>query len=145
MRAAFVVAQAAVRKMLEAPDRSARGGVVINISSQMGHVAGPDRAVYAATKHGLEGMTKAMAIDHGRQGVRINCICTGDTETPMEHEDARNRGMTWEAYVAAASERPLGRMGEPIEIARAVLFLACEESSFITGAVLPVDGGGVAG
>ncbi|MDH5308006.1 MAG: SDR family oxidoreductase, partial [Myxococcales bacterium] len=69
----------------------------------------------------------------------------GDTVTPMEHQDAEHRGLTWEAYVAGASARPLGRMGEPIEVAMAALFLASDESSFITGAVLPVDGGGVAG
>jgi NAD(P)-dependent dehydrogenase (short-subunit alcohol dehydrogenase family) len=90
-------------------------------------------------------MTKAMAIDHGHQGVRVNCICQGDTETPMEHEDARRQGMTWDAYVEGASARPLGRMGQPDEIARAALFLASDDSSFITGAALPVDGGGVAG
>jgi NAD(P)-dependent dehydrogenase (short-subunit alcohol dehydrogenase family) len=90
-------------------------------------------------------MTKAMAIDHGRQGIRVNCICPGDTVTPMEHEDARRRGMSWDDYVKSASDRPLGRMGEPEEVAPAVLFFATDESSFITGAALPVDGGGVAG
>ena len=69
----------------------------------------------------------------------------GDTVTPMEMADAERQGMEWSDYVEWASDRPLGRMGEPEEIARAVLFLACEESSFITGAALPVDGGGVAG
>jgi NAD(P)-dependent dehydrogenase (short-subunit alcohol dehydrogenase family) len=121
------------------------GGAIVNNSSGWGYTGGARAVAYCAAKGGLIAMTKAMAIDHGRQGVRINCICTGDTVTPMEHEDARNRGMTWEAYVEAASDRPLGRMGEPVEIARAALFLACDESSFITGAVLPVDGGGVAG
>lgn len=121
------------------------GGSIVNNSSGWGYVGGARAMAYCAAKGGMLAMTKAMAIDHGRQGVRINCICTGDTVTPMEREDARNRGMTWEAYVESASDRPLGRMGEPIEIARAVLFLASGEASFITGAALPVDGGGVAG
>jgi NAD(P)-dependent dehydrogenase (short-subunit alcohol dehydrogenase family) len=120
-------------------------GSIVNNSSGWGYTGGARAVAYCAAKGGMIVMTKAMAIDHGRQGVRINCICTGDTVTPMEREDARNRGMTWEAYVESASDRPLGRMGEPIEIAHAALFLACDESSFITGAVLPVDGGGVAG
>jgi NAD(P)-dependent dehydrogenase (short-subunit alcohol dehydrogenase family) len=120
-------------------------GAIVNNSSGWGYVGGERAMAYCAAKGGMLAMTKAMAMDHGRQGIRINCICTGDTVTPMEHEDARNRGMTWEAYVESASDRPLGRMGEPIEIARAVLFLASEEASFITGAALPVDGGGVAG
>jgi NAD(P)-dependent dehydrogenase (short-subunit alcohol dehydrogenase family) len=121
------------------------GGSIVNNSSGWGYTGGARAVAYCAAKGGMIAMTKAMAIDHGRQGIRINCICTGDTETPMEHEDARNRGMNWEAYVESASDRPLGRMGQPVEIARAALFLACDESSFITGAVLPVDGGGVAG
>jgi NAD(P)-dependent dehydrogenase (short-subunit alcohol dehydrogenase family) len=69
----------------------------------------------------------------------------GDTVTPMEHEDAKRRGMTWDEYGESASNRPLGRMGDPREIARAVLFFASIESSFVTVAALPVDGGGVAG
>jgi NAD(P)-dependent dehydrogenase (short-subunit alcohol dehydrogenase family) len=123
----------------------AGGGSIINNSSGWGYTGGARAMAYCAAKGGMLVMTKAMAIDHGRQGVRVNCICPGDTVTPMEREDARNQNMTWEAYVEAASDRPLGRMGEPIEIARAVLFLASEEASFITGAALPVDGGGVAG
>ena len=120
-------------------------GSIINNSSGWGMVGGDRAVAYCAAKGGVVVMTKAMAIDHGPQGVRVNCICPGDTVTPMEHQDAEHRGLTWEAYVAGASARPLGRMGEPIEVAMAALFLASDESSFITGAVLPVDGGGVAG
>lgn len=140
LKGSFLMSKYALPHMV-----SGGGGSIVNNSSGWGYTGGARAVAYCAAKGGMIVMTKAMAIDHGRQGIRINCICTGDTVTPMEREDARNRGMTWEAYVAAASDRPLGRMGEPIEIARAVLFLACEESSFITGAVLPVDGGGVAG
>lgn len=140
LKGSFLMSRYALPHMLRGG-----GGSIVNNSSGWGYTGGARAVAYCAAKGGLIVMTKAMAIDHGRQGIRVNCICTGDTVTPMEREDARNRGMTWEAYVESASDRPLGRMGEPIEIARAALFLACEESSFITGAVLPVDGGGVAG
>jgi NAD(P)-dependent dehydrogenase (short-subunit alcohol dehydrogenase family) len=120
-------------------------GSIVNNSSGWGLVGGERAVAYCAAKGGMVVMTKAMAIDHGPQGVRVNCICPGDTETPMEYEDAKRQGKTWDAYLEGASARPLGRMGRPDEIARAALFLASDESSFITGAVLPVDGGGVAG
>jgi NAD(P)-dependent dehydrogenase (short-subunit alcohol dehydrogenase family) len=119
-------------------------GVIINNSSGWG-VVGGDRAVaYCASKGGVVLLTKAMAIDHGRQGIRVNCICPGDVETPMLPEDARMRGMKWEDYVAGCSNRPLGRIGTVDEIAKAVLFLASDDSSFMTGALLIVDGGGTA-
>lgn len=120
-------------------------GSIINTASGWGLIGGDRAVAYCAAKGGVVVMTKAMAIDHGPQGIRVNCLCPGDTLTPMEHEDARRRGVTWDAYVAGASARPLGRMGHPEEIALASLFLASDESSFVTGASLPVDGGGVAG
>jgi NAD(P)-dependent dehydrogenase (short-subunit alcohol dehydrogenase family) len=88
--------------------------------------------------------TKAMAVDHGRQGIRVNCVCPGDTLTPMLPDDARRRGMAWEDYVAGGANRPLGRIGQPEEVAQAVLFFASDASSYVTGAVLAVDGGGTA-
>jgi NAD(P)-dependent dehydrogenase (short-subunit alcohol dehydrogenase family) len=119
-------------------------GVIINNSSGWG-VVGGDRAVaYCASKGGVVLLTKAMAIDHGKQGIRVNCICPGDVETPMLPEDARMRGMKWEDYLAGCSNRPLGRIGTVEEIAKAVLFLASDDSSFMTGASLVVDGGGTA-
>lgn len=89
-------------------------------------------------------MTKAMAIDHGRQGIRVNCICPGDVETPMLPLDAKMRGLKWEDYLAGCASRPLGRIGTVDEIAKAVLFLSTEDSSFMTGTALIVDGGGSA-
>ncbi|HLB63014.1 MAG TPA: SDR family NAD(P)-dependent oxidoreductase [Actinomycetota bacterium] len=121
------------------------GGSIVNNASGWGLVGGDRAVAYCAAKGGVVNLTRAMAIDHGGQGIRVNCVCPGDTVTPMERADAEARGQTWDEYVADASDRPLGRMGEPEEIARAVLFLASDESSFVTGAVLPVDGGGVAG
>ncbi len=106
---------------------------------------GGDAAVaYCASKGGVVLLTKAMAIDHGRQGIRVNCICPGDVDTPMLPEDARMRGMKWEDYLAGCTNRPLGRIGNADEIAKAALFLASDDSSFMTGAALVVDGGGSA-
>ncbi|MGA8763312.1 MAG: SDR family NAD(P)-dependent oxidoreductase [Candidatus Sulfotelmatobacter sp.] len=119
-------------------------GVIVNNSSGWG-VVGGDRAVaYCASKGGVVLMTKAMAIDHGRQGIRVNCICPGDVETPMLPADAKMRGLQWNDYIAGCASRPLGRVGTPEEIAKAVLFLASDDSSFMTGAALVVDGGGTA-
>jgi NAD(P)-dependent dehydrogenase (short-subunit alcohol dehydrogenase family) len=129
------------------PHMVAQGsGSIVNCSSGWGLVGGEKAAAYCAAKGGMVVMTKAMALDHGRQGIRVNAVCPGDTDTPMEREDAKSRGLSWDEYVRWAVEgRPISRMASPEEVARAVLFLASEESSFITGAALPVDGGGVAG
>lgn len=121
-----------------------RGGIIINNSSGWGMVGGDHAVAYCASKGGVVLMTKAMAIDHGRQGIRVNCICPGDVETPMLPADAKLRGLKWEDYIAGCANRPLGRVGTVEEIAKAVLFLASEESSFMTGAALVVDGGGTA-
>lgn len=120
------------------------GGVIINNSSGWGIVGGDHAVAYCASKGGVVLMTKAMAIDHGRQGIRVNCVCPGDVETPMLPADAKLRGLKWEDYIAGCANRPLGRVGTVEEIAKAVLFLASEESSFMTGAALVVDGGGTA-
>jgi NAD(P)-dependent dehydrogenase (short-subunit alcohol dehydrogenase family) len=121
-----------------------RSGVIINNSSGWGIVGGDAAVAYCASKGGVVLLTKAMAIDHGRQGIRVNCICPGDVDTPMLPEDARMRGQKWEDYLAGCSNRPLGRIGTSDEIAKAALFLASDDSSFMTGATLVVDGGGTA-
>jgi NAD(P)-dependent dehydrogenase (short-subunit alcohol dehydrogenase family) len=127
------------------PHMIAQGsGVIVNNASGWGLVGGNEAAAYCAAKGGVVLLTKAMAVDHSRQGIRVNCICPGDVATPMLSEDARLREMDWEAYLAGAADRPMGRIGQPEEIARVVLFLACDDSSFMTGAVLAVDGGGTA-
>jgi NAD(P)-dependent dehydrogenase (short-subunit alcohol dehydrogenase family) len=90
-------------------------------------------------------MTRAMAIDHGAQKIRVNCICPGDTDTPMLRDEARQLGEPEGRFLAEAASRPLRRIGTPEEIAQAVLYLASDDSSFVTGAALVVDGGGLAG
>lgn len=120
------------------------GGVIINNSSGWGLVGGDKAVAYCASKGGIVLLTKAMAIDHGRQGVRVNCICPGDVDTPMLPQDAKFRQMRWEDYLAGAANRPMGRVGTPEEIAKVVLFLASDDSSFMTGAAVAVDGGGSA-
>lgn len=141
LKGAYLMSRAALPHMI------AQGaGSIVHCSSGWGLVGGAKGAAYCAAKGGMVLLTKSMAIDHGPQGVRVNAVCPGDTETPMEHEDARNQGMTWDEYLAFATEgRPIPRMGQPDEVARAVLYLASDESSFVTGVALPVDGGGVAG
>jgi NAD(P)-dependent dehydrogenase (short-subunit alcohol dehydrogenase family) len=119
-------------------------GVIINNASGWGIVGGDHAVAYCASKGGVVLMTKAMAIDHGPQGIRVNCICPGDVETPMLPADAKMRGLKWEDYIAGCANRPLGRVGTAEEIAKAVLFLASDDSSFMTGAALVVDGGGTA-
>jgi NAD(P)-dependent dehydrogenase (short-subunit alcohol dehydrogenase family) len=119
-------------------------GVIIHNSSGWGLVGGDKAVAYCASKGGVVLLTKAMAIDHGPQGIRVNCICPGDVETPMLPEDARIRGLNWNDYLAGCANRPLGRIGTADEIAQAALFLASDDSSFMTGAALVVDGGGSA-
>jgi NAD(P)-dependent dehydrogenase (short-subunit alcohol dehydrogenase family) len=139
LKGTFLMSKAALPHMIEQ-----RRGVIINNSSGWG-IAGGDAAVaYCASKGGVVLLTKAMAIDHGRQGIRVNCICPGDVDTPMLPEDARMRGLKWEDYLAGCANRPLGRIGTTDEIAKAALFLASDDSSFMTGAALVVDGGGLA-
>jgi len=127
------------------PEMIRRGsGVIINNSSGWGMVGGDSAVAYCAAKGGVVLLTKAMAIDHGRQGIRVNCICPGDVDTPMLPQDARMRGLEWQNYLAGCANRPLGRIGTAEEIAKAVLFLASDDSSFMTGAALVVVGGGIA-
>jgi len=112
-------------------------GSIINISSTYGHEGAAGAAVYAASKHAVEGLTKSAALEGARSGVRVNAVAPGPTETGMLN---RFTG-TAERKAALAKTVPLGRVGEPGEIARAAVFLASEKASFITGQVLTADGG----
>ena len=139
LKGTFLMAKSALPSMI-----AQKSGVIINNSSGWGIVGGDAAVAYCASKGGVVLLTKAMAVDHGRQGIRVNCICPGDVETPMLPEDAKMRGLTWEDYIAGCANRPLGRVGTADEIAKAALFLASDDSSFMTGAALVVDGGGTA-
>jgi NAD(P)-dependent dehydrogenase (short-subunit alcohol dehydrogenase family) len=121
------------------------GGVIINCASDWGMVGGQGAAAYCATKGAVVQLTRAMALDHARQGVRVNAVCPGDTY--VERWDAKLQpGQSREAYLAALGEGfPLGRVGAADEVARAVLFLASDDSSYMTGQMLVVDGGNTAG
>ncbi len=123
----------------------AGGGVIINTASGWGLAGGRKAAVYCASKGAVVLLTKAMAIDHGEQNIRVNCICPGDTDTPMLRNEAEQLGISFKEFLSASASRPLKRVGKPEEIAQAALFLASDASSFITGTALIVDGGGLAG
>ena len=133
VRSAFVVAQAATRAML----RAGRGGSIINMSSQMGHVGAANRTAYCTSKHAIEGLTKAMAVELAPQGIRVNAIAPTYIETPLTapfFADPQFKADTLRRI-------PIGRIGTVAEVAAAVAFLASSEASLITGTSLLVDGG----
>jgi NAD(P)-dependent dehydrogenase (short-subunit alcohol dehydrogenase family) len=137
VRAAFLVAQAAARKMLESPDRKARGGAILHMSSQMGHVGAPGRTVYALTKHALEGLTKSMALELAALGIRVLSIAPTFIETPLYQKmSARPDFADW-----VRGRIAMGRVGRADEVAAVVVFAASPAASLMTGTSLVVDGG----
>ena len=120
-------------------------GSIVNIASDWG-LGGGERAVsYCASKGGLVLLTKAMAKDHARDGLRVNAICPGDVDTPMLAAEAEAQGMDIDEYMEEASESvPSGRVAEPEEVAALALFLASDAANHITGTAIPIDGGGSA-
>ena len=120
------------------------GGSIINIGSGWSLKGGPRAASYCAAKGGTVNLTRAMAIDHGKHKIRVNCICPGDVDTPMLHSECAQLGEDAQTFMREAADRPLARVGTPDDIANAALFLASPMSSWITGATLVVDGGGLA-
>jgi NAD(P)-dependent dehydrogenase (short-subunit alcohol dehydrogenase family) len=120
------------------------GGSIINTGSGWSLKGGPKAAAYCAAKAGVLNLTRAMAIDHGRDNIRVNCICPGDIDTPMLASEANQLGENRELFLQEAANRPLGRVGTPDDVADAVLFLAGDMSRWITGTHIVVDGGGLA-
>ncbi len=122
--------------------RRSGGGAIVNVSSVAGHIGLESCAAYVASKHAVEGLTKAAALEVARHGIRVNAVAPGAIQTGMI-DRAVGVGDT-EARRAIEGMHPLGRMGTPEEVAAAILFLASEEASFITGQSLAVDGGWLA-
>jgi len=138
VRAAFLAAQAAARKMLEARDRKSRGGAIVNMSSQMGHVGAVNRTVYCMSKHALEGLTKALALELAPHGIRVVSIAPTFIDTPMYRSMAAARP----GFAQWVTERiPAGALGKPEDVAAAVVFAASPAASLMTGTSLVVDGG----
>jgi NAD(P)-dependent dehydrogenase (short-subunit alcohol dehydrogenase family) len=134
---AFICAQAVARRMCAAN----RAGVIINVASVAGLTGVSRRTAYGAAKHGLVGLTKVLALDLAADGIRVNAVAPGAVETPLTATQLAREG----ARERTAASHPLGRWAQPEEIAELIAFLASDQASFITGAVVPIDGGFLAG
>ena len=137
MKAAFNVAQLCAQKMVKLKNRKKIGGSIINMSSQLGRVGAPIRSVYNMTKFGLEGLTKGMSIDLAKYNIRVNTVCPTFVVTPMTKKFLKSKKFKREVL----GNIPLGRFAELSDIASAVVFLASDQASMITGTSLLVDGG----
>lgn len=137
VRACFVVAQAAVQVMLKSADLAEHGASVVNMSSQMGHVGSPNRTVYCMTKHAVEGLTKAMAVELADKNIRVNSIGPTFSETPMVQRIVD----TPEKKEFVTSRIPMGRLAKLEDVAAAAVYLASPAASMVTGTHLIVDGG----
>ncbi|WP_327090083.1 SDR family oxidoreductase [Nonomuraea sp. NBC_01738] len=137
VRSVFLMCKHAIPAMTE-------GGSIVNTGSGWGLKGGGNALSYCASKAAVVNMTRALAIDHAKAGIRVNSVNPGDTMTPMLRDEAKQLGEDWAAFEKDAADRPMGRSGSPEEIAQAVLFLASDAASYITGSALVVDGGGLA-
>ncbi len=141
VKSIFLMSRAAIPVMQETAGR----GSIINTGSGWGVTGGAEAVVYCASKAAVINMTRAMAIDHGPNGIRVNSVSPGDTDTGMLRQEARELGQPWALFESDSKDRPLARLGQPRDIADAVLFLASDLSVWVTGANIVVDGGGLAG
>lgn len=129
----FLPSQAFARRLVQ----QGRSGQIVNLASTLGIMAAPNRAAYTASKHGVIGLTREMALELGERGIRVNAVAPGVVRTPLTERYFQDPG-----YAQAIRDiHALGRWAEPEEIARAILFLADEANGFITGTILTVDGG----
>ncbi|UCE11824.1 MAG: SDR family oxidoreductase [Candidatus Thorarchaeota archaeon] len=135
LRSAFLCCKYAIPHMI-----SRGGGVIVNNASVAGLI-GSFSPAYSASKGGVIALTKTLAIELAGEGIRVNCVCPGAIETPMLERTLRKQGVSEEVRQKRLREYPLGRFGDPEEVAKAVLFLVADDSSFVTGEVLVVDGG----
>ena len=117
------------------------GGTIVNTASVMGLVGGSRSPAYAATKHGVVGLTKTAAVDYAREGIRVNAVCPGYIRTPMIEQGILSDPVAEERVV---SRHPMNRLGTPEEIAETVVWLCSDAASFVTGHAMAVDGGYVA-
>jgi meso-butanediol dehydrogenase / (S,S)-butanediol dehydrogenase / diacetyl reductase len=137
--APFYLSRAALPHLLQST------GSIINIASDWGLKGGDRAAAYCASKGAIIQLTRAMAIDHARDGLRVNAVCPGDIDTPMLTNEAVDKDIDLEDFLAqAAEESPNGRIGTPEEVAALILFLAGDAATHITGTAIPIDGGGSA-
>src|SRR5215813_11070470 len=130
LKGVFVIWRLAIPEMIKRG-----GGVILNIGARSGMAGQAGRAAYCASKGGMITLTEAMAMDHARDKIRVNCICPGPTRTPMVDTSTPEKLARYKTRV------PVGRIGEPEDIAQAALYLASDEASMVTAAILPVDGG----
>jgi len=139
----FYMCRAAIRQMkTQAPDPDGARGAIVNFGSIWGELSGKGALAYAASKGAVHQLTRTFAIEHAREGIRVNAVCPGEVDTPMLRAAGRTAPLT-DAQAAEMGERvvPMGRLAQPVEIARMVRFLCSTEASYITGAMHYVDGG----
>ncbi len=137
--APFYLSRAALPHLLQTT------GSIVNIASDWGLKGGDRAAAYCASKGAIVQLTRAMAIDHARDGLRVNAVCPGDIDTPMLTNEADDKDIDLDEFLAqAAEESPSGRIGTPEEVASLILFLASDAATHITGTSIPIDGGGSA-